>query len=252
METEFIFKYTTPDDTLLPQISRVLEARTNRLSRVQFPKLWNLTDRLSSRKKASEKELKSRSKRMIFWGILIWFLGMFLLLPGIMAKDEMMFALIAGSIGLCVGVMTLWRYQKIVLMVLSLLAGLILNAGTVINPDELGCFRFLGFVTIAVGLFAMLGCKNAKQGNAFDKAAKKLVDEIKKTTAPQVVFSNKGIEIPKQDIIPYEDIEVIFETEDLIVPIYHEQILVLKKKDFENDSEMFHDFLMEHTELVQA
>ena len=252
MENRFIFKYSPPDYNLLPQISRVLEARTNRLSRMQFPKLWNLTDWINNKKKASGKELKSRRKLKIFFGVLIWFLGMFLLLPGIMAKDELMFALIVGSIGLFIGVLMLWQYQKVVLAVLSLLAGLILSAGTAINPEELGCFRLIGFISVAVGLFAMLRCRNKNQGDAFDKAAKELVDQMRKMTTTEVAFSQKGIEIPELDLIPYEDIEAVFETEDLIAPIYQKQILILKKKDLTNDIEIFHEFLAEHTELIQG
>lgn len=250
METKFVFQFTPSDDSLLPQISRILEARTERYSRIRLPKIWKLVDRLNSKETAPEHVLKARRKRKLFLGLINWVLGMFLLLPGLMEPADMAVVLIAGACVLGAGVAALWRYQKVVLAGLSLLSGSILTFGATLNPDELGCFLFLGAVSLVIGVLALFRRKGKK--TSFDKEAKKLLAGRKDAVTAQVSFSEDGLDISGQRVIPYQDIDAVFETEDLIAPVFQNQIILLKKKDLQNDPELFRAFLMEHTELVQA
>lgn len=248
MKTKFVFQVCALSDTLIPQISRILEARTNRLSRLRFPKLWKITDRLNGKEKAPEKVVKARRTRMSVLGFISWFLGMFLLLPGLMEHNEMQTVLIAGACGVGAGVVTLWCYQRVLFLVLSLLAGSILTLGSVGNPEELGCFRVLGIVFLAVAVLALFRRRGRK--SPFEKAAKKLLQKMENMPAGQIVFCQDGIEEAESTMIPYQDIEVVFETEDLIAPVYRQQIMILQKNDLLNGAENFQTFLMEHVELV--
>lgn len=250
MEANLVFSVSALDAALLPQISRILEARTNRLSRSRFPKLWRLTDRLNGGKNVSSKDMQARRTFRTILGVVNWILGMFLLLPGLMEPKELTFALLVGACGLGSGVVILWRYQKRLLAVLSLLVGAVLTFGGVANFEELGHFLWLGIVSVVIGVLALV---RRGKVNAFDKAAGKLLDMRKKAAKGQITFSHNGMEIAEGiPLISYQEMEAIFETEDLFAPVYQEQIMLLQKKDLQGELEELRALLEAHTTLVPA
>lgn len=106
---QYKFNITPMDvDTLLPQVSRALEKRTELLSRERYPGLWKQTDKLTSQGHKNQRS-PTRAKVM---GILCLLLGLFLFIPGMMKPKELLVPLIAGAFGIVVGLASLWRNRK--------------------------------------------------------------------------------------------------------------------------------------------
>ena len=79
--------------------------------------------------------------------------------------------------------------------------------------------------------------------NPFDRAAGQLLQELGGRTVEgiSVSFTDRGMytdaaQEGESREIPYEDISVVLETEDLIFPVYRESIAVLQKKDLRGGS----------------
>lgn len=101
--TAFHFRLKPAAEDLLPQISAALEKRTELLSRSQYPKMWQVTDKLNSRSSAPNKT------RHMTLGILFLLFGIFLLILGIVAPKTLLFPLIAGILAIINGVTHLLR-----------------------------------------------------------------------------------------------------------------------------------------------
>jgi len=91
---------------ILEQVSKVLEKRTELLSRKQYPKLWAYADK-KGKNKCEENKLWTK-----VWGFLCLGLGVFLFIPGLMKPQELQVPLFVGAIGIGAGVGSLWRSRK--------------------------------------------------------------------------------------------------------------------------------------------
>lgn len=106
-ESRFIFSLTPYDtETLLPQVRRALEKRTELLSRKQYPALWALTDRFRARSRNGSCRNPLRTRVL---SVVCLVLGLVLLIPGLMDPGELLVPLLAGAVGVCAGVNGLWR-----------------------------------------------------------------------------------------------------------------------------------------------
>lgn len=108
----FSFQISPYDaDNLLPQVSRVLEKRTELVSRKKYPGLWKLTDQFNAMS-----HMRTRSNlRTRLMSILCLVLGIFLFVPGIMEPQELLVPLLAGACAIGAGIGGLWRsgrYRK--------------------------------------------------------------------------------------------------------------------------------------------
>ncbi len=107
--TEFCFRLEPLEvQALLPQLSRALEQRTERLSRERFPGLWRVTDRLQG-SGGSARRSRGRSR---FLSILCIALGIFLFVPGLVRPAELLGPLLMGAVALGAGIGGLWRGRK--------------------------------------------------------------------------------------------------------------------------------------------
>lgn len=105
-QSRYEFRITTMGEEYLPQISYALEKRTELLSRIQYPGMWNATYKL----RASVRE-PSKGRR-IFRKLLSVFClicGIILFVPGLMKPQELLVPLIAGTIGIGTGIRGLLR-----------------------------------------------------------------------------------------------------------------------------------------------
>ena len=102
------FRLTPAQAEDVPQLRRELaQAMDKRLevhSRQTMPGLWSLTDRLDRTPRAPEKVLKRRRVRYRIYGALLLFLGLFLLIPGLMEPKELAWPLAAGVLATFSGV----------------------------------------------------------------------------------------------------------------------------------------------------
>lgn len=104
-ESRFVFRLTPYDvTTLLPQVRRALETRTELVSRQQYPTLWKHTDRLRARAKG-----RTRSPlRTGVMSVICLILGLILLIPGLMEPQELLVPLVAGGLAVGAGLGGLW------------------------------------------------------------------------------------------------------------------------------------------------
>lgn len=93
---------------LLPQVSRILEKRTELVSRGRLPGAWKVIDGINSTRKTAPVP-KPHSK---VYGIILIALGIFLFVPGVMKPGELLVPLIAGAFGILAGVLSLLRGRK--------------------------------------------------------------------------------------------------------------------------------------------
>ena len=106
MDFEFqISPYTDP--SLVQQVSRALEKRTELRAREQFPKLWRVTDNLNP-KYEGKAVSNGRRVRYRVYGILLIAMGVVLVVPGIMDPKHLLVPLVAGAVGILAGIFTLW------------------------------------------------------------------------------------------------------------------------------------------------
>lgn len=102
----FVFVLTKYNDvSFKKQVSKVLEKRTELVSRSTHPQAWKYTDKMNSKEKASEEVLKKRRSRYKIYGALLLLLGFFLLIPSLMEPKEMLIPLIVGVFSVCIGLL---------------------------------------------------------------------------------------------------------------------------------------------------
>lgn len=100
----------TPYDTesLLQQVSKALEKRTEFVSRERYPGLWENIDKLNAMSKGKRRS-SLRSKIM---SIICLVLGVFLFVPGLMKPQELLVPLLTGAFAIVIGIVYLYIGRK--------------------------------------------------------------------------------------------------------------------------------------------
>lgn len=100
----------TPYDTesLLQQVSKALEKRTEFVSRERYPSLWENIDKLNVVSKGKRRS-SLRSKIM---SIICLVLGVFLFIPGLMKPQELLVPLLVGAFAIVIGLVYLYIGRK--------------------------------------------------------------------------------------------------------------------------------------------
>ena len=100
----------TPYDTesLLQQVSKALEKRTEFVSRERYPGLWENIDKLNDVSKGKHRS-SLRSKIM---SIICLVLGVFLFVPGLMKPQELLVPLLVGAFAIVIGIVYLYIGRK--------------------------------------------------------------------------------------------------------------------------------------------
>jgi hypothetical protein len=107
---EFVFVLTKYNEvTFTQQVSKVLENRTELISRKEHPQMWKYIDIINSRIKVSEEVLKKRRRRNKIYGILLLLLGFFILIPSLMKPEEMLVPLLVSVFAIVIGILK-FRY----------------------------------------------------------------------------------------------------------------------------------------------
>lgn len=239
MEQNISFQITPLDvHQLYPQVSRALEKRTELVSREKLPKMWALTDKLNHGPRVPRAVAENRRKRRVLFGLLDWALGVFLLMSGLMEPQELLLPLLVGAVGFGAGVAILWRNKRVLLGILNLVMGAVLCLGATGNPAELGGLMVLGVAGIAIGAAAVLTRRRSGE-TSFSRAAKQLLQSRNSSAGldgVRVAFSEEGMIVGQEgegenQTVSYDQFEVVLETEELLLPIYQDSLLVLQKKD---------------------
>ena len=103
------FQITPYDiESLLPQVSKALEKRTEFVSRERYPGLWENIDKLNDVSKGKHRS-SLRSKIM---SIICLVLGVFLFVPGLIKPQELLVPLLVGAFAIVIGIVYLYIGRK--------------------------------------------------------------------------------------------------------------------------------------------
>lgn len=259
MEQIFSFHVTPPDpDRLCSQVTRALEQRTEVLSREKCPRLWALADRFNHQEKAPLPVRRRRRRQRTVLSLICWLLSLVLLVPGLMDPRQLLIPLLVGGITLTMGTIVLWACRPALLGTLSLLSGILLCLGAWGDPSVMGSVLWLGIVQAAVGAAALMTCRKKKPSPYEREAARLLRDRAAATNLQAVCisFSDAGMSITAESMdtahqIPFEDMFLILETEDLLVVIISDTATILQKADlFTGTLPQLRELLRQRTQYV--
>ncbi len=100
-----------PFDRMTAQVSRVLAQWMEQHARKQFPRLWKVADQLHSLPNMSDTVHKKRSHWRRLLSVLCLALGIFVLIPGMIApRDPFLLMIGAGAIALAI--FNLWKIHS--------------------------------------------------------------------------------------------------------------------------------------------
>ena len=110
---EFLFRISEYNqDNLELQLSKALNKLTELNSRESLPWLWKSIDRLDAVPKASMQVLRRRAVRYKIFGVLLFVLGVFLLVPSLIEPRELLVPLVSGAIFVLLGLVCFLPRQK--------------------------------------------------------------------------------------------------------------------------------------------
>ncbi|MDO4712142.1 MAG: hypothetical protein Q4A75_09200 [Peptostreptococcaceae bacterium] len=138
--------------------------------------------------------------------------------------------------------------------ILLILLGVMLVLPGIMDPSELFIPLIFGVFVILYGISNLVITK--EKSLLFDKAAKSLLQGLGEASDVRIVFAQEGLLLPEQEIIPYEKIEYVVETEDLFGIFQDGTVVILQKKDLiSHRPEEFTDLIaniLPKGELIQA
>lgn len=239
MEPEFVFEVTTIDDRLAPQLSRVLRYCADFSSRQKLPVLWEFTDRLNRIPKADPEILERRRRREGMWGIVLWGLSLFLLVPSVMDPSELAAPLVLSVLGFFLGCIAMRSRKRKLLGGLNLAMGIFLCLGAFLEYTHLKALLIPGILCLAVALWALAAKQTHRKVSAFDRQARELIRQ-RRTVADmermRVIFSDEGMVLSDgtetgAQCFVYDEFLFVGETEALLVPVCGQRAVVLQTKD---------------------
>lgn len=109
---EFVFRLSNYDASgLKEETARILQQRVEAHSRQTLPKVWKMTDKLNSRKKATPEEQARHRKLRRVYGIFLLLLSVIALVPGLM-EPRIPSLIGAGAGALVVALAELWLSRE--------------------------------------------------------------------------------------------------------------------------------------------
>ena len=108
---QFTFLLSPYEERGKSQLFDALKKLTEMKSRKACPKMWAGIDKLDAAAKVSKSTSGKRRKRYKFYGVFLIILGLFAIIPGIMAPKELLDVLIVGAAAFLLGVVYLFQPQ---------------------------------------------------------------------------------------------------------------------------------------------
>ena len=217
--------------------------------RKHLPKTWNLIDRLHASPKANPEILEKQKKRRTMLGILTLLLALFALGPAMLAPKELLSVLLTGSACLGAGIASLWKRHRILLAIPLILAGLFYGIAGLGGGEEFQPLLTLGVVLIAVAVVDLIP-RRKKQNRAAIQDVSALFEcrsAIPEGKPICIRFAQQGVQAFTQqeqgEILSYNDVSGILETEDLLMIVIDKQGFLLAKSELV--SGVFSDFKAE-------
>lgn len=206
---------TLSRESVLVQVSHALRQRTELASREKLPGLWKLTDQLNEHQKVPEEVLKRRRLRASFLSVLCVSLGVFLLIPALIAPLDLTLV-VCSLLAIGLGVFRLWSLRR--------------------NRNGKN-----GFEKPAAQLLEKLYA-----------LPKEITVRMTFTDSEMLLEEIDAGTLQSQDAIPRTELEAAFEAEDIYLLTYAGKGLVLPKRCMTaGTAEQFRDWLSSKAAPVQ-
>ena len=207
---EYIFRTSEYDvEQLVPEVSVVLEKRVELASRQRLPGMWKATD--SGAQKSGTPRPMTRG-RLIYRrvvGIALIVLGLFMMISGLMKPQELLLPLFAGVCGLVFGINALWSTRK---KEGEEAVEVTEAAESVKEPEK-------------------------KLSKKYESTARTFLTNLANVGTTEVRFSEEGMHLGEQTVIPYAEMEYFFETPLGYLIAWGRQATFLQKQDLQHDDE---------------
>ena len=256
MRSEFLFRLTPMDSAnLVPQVSRVLEKRAELKSRQVCPGLWKVTDRLNTSCRNVPKRFGLFHNVMI---VVLTLLGLFLCTPFLLDPAALLFPGLLGTAAYLWGLFSMYRHWHWSVLPILLLHGILatVSGRSLTRTDGSGKWLLcVGIMELVVFLVLLLPHRQRKV-TSFERAASSLLEhrvEISDHADVTILFGPDSMEVSGADPVPYSQFEGIFETEDLLLFIFQDKVMVLQKSELISGSlSELRDFLAEHISFIRV
>ena len=233
------------EDFVLPQLTEALKSITETRSRSACPKLWSLTDRLSEAQTAAPPR-QGRFRTAVAGFDLL--LGLFVLLVGVVSGAAPL--VFVGLAAWLWGLLRLSRHAPKVLAILNLVGSGSLVLLGALSP-ALGRVLVPGLITMAAGFVSTLS-HIRKDPAPYDSAAARLLEERARLPMGAVTFNDIGMRARSGPTIAYREWEGCWETADLLLPVWQDSILILRKGELTGgDLDACRSLLEEHLTVTR-
>lgn len=137
--------------------------------------------------------------------------------------------------------------------ILLIILGIFLLVPGLMEPHKLLVPLVAGMIGILAGGFTLWNCGAQKQqSKQFEQAATKLLKDLEVPQSVRVRFTQDGMKIADQQIVPYSDFNFVCETEDLFLLTWNEKVSILQKQDMvTGNKEQFISFLKGQIKTMQ-
>lgn len=236
LEYDFVLQGPLAEE-LRSQVGDLSDLILELSGRKRLPKVWKLIDWLHSRPKASPEILEKRKKHQTVLGMLTLLLALFALGPAMLAPHELLSVLLMGAVCLGAGIVSLWKRHRILLAIPLILAGLFYGIAGFSGGEEFRPLLILGVGLIAVAVAALIP-RRKKQNRAAMQDVSALFERryaIPEGQPIRICFTQQGMQAFTQqeqgEIVPYDAISGILETEDLLVIAVEKHGFLLAKSE---------------------
>ena len=207
---EYIFRTSEYDvEQLVPEVSVVLEKRVELASRQRLPGMWKATDSVAQKSGTPRPMTRGRLIYRRVVGIALIVLGLFMMISGLMKPQELLLPLFAGVCGLVFGINALWSTRK----------------------KE-------GEEAVEVTEAAEPAKEPEKKlSKKYESTARTFLTNLANVGTTEVRFSEEGMHLGEQTVIPYAAMEYFFETPLGYLIAWGRQATFLQKQDLQHDDE---------------
>lgn len=140
------------------------------------------------------------------------------------------------------------RFRYRIYGIFLLIMGVFLLVPGLMDPQALTAPLFAGILGVLIGVFTLWNSSAKKrQSKRFHQAAAKLLKGLEAPPPVRVQFTQDGMKLADRQTVPYSDFNFVYETEDLFLLTWNEQVTILQKKDMvTGDIAQFTSFLQGH------
>ena len=214
-------------NTCREEVARALEKYTEARSRARVPNLWHITDKLTRNRPAPAYRQASKLGWLLA-GVCLY-LGLVLLVTGLMEPSKMPLGLAVGCFAVVIAAVRLWASWRKMLGWLLLPPAVFFGVAGLAEPVEMAGPLAVGIASLGLSIAAFLTAGRKKK-DRYLAPADQLLSAWEKAPAGQVdvVFTEEALEYQSADGVEHSDGDSLScKWEDLLCTVETEQLFFL-------------------------